>query len=931
MWYAVYPEQIDVIPMSNLLKVTGRISGDLVVVEGRPRLNGWAMIMCEKQDQDTPANGASHPVVVDMLRWATGTSFLKTVVAMTRLIVVSLLGFHDAFGLYGRPKNYSWDKGDPGSLFFAYQDQGPNVRFKFDCGSRNPELIWCFEQRLFLDTTQASTIDPNLDNVAHARQMYANMVTQRLIDDLQGSRTTTPSQYSNTSRSTNQPPVAAASSSSLYLAQHSPEQQASPVRNRSREQVDELSSDDEEGQYEEHLSDSAYHGPGQQMASGEMLHNNDDSTPTMHPLRADTLTPITEKSDVASRKTSINTMNTLSTLDRARLGGSQSSSRGLVQQGSGSGSSHLGRNPSTGTRLIEPMVIEEVMTSSPATSAQPQLPSDETLNVVSENTVTPRNSNFDPRDMVYQHESHAPITATETRGFTDMPATAQQPIEVVAPKPQKPSDAFDEATVLQDNAYLLDQIALVASPEKGRATISPHPPGKSVDSLDSTSPSGDPEKSARSLLGRKPSGARAMPAKRQASGASQVPSLEPVYDDQRPVTPPASSPVTMPRQPAHMANHNGIAPSPSLNADAMAAMTFLDGAASPRKTREPSPLAVKRQPDEQDQGDQKAAYRSSFAPSRAAQDRRVRAQEAEKHRDDVMTKPGVRRAPVHRKKADWSASSDDEDSEEEDENSESDSEAEQEKRSTAPPTRPSSVTGPRNEIPQAASQMSLGRGGNGRPLPNPDDSRRVSRNLPPIPGTQRALSAAYPEFRTQPLALPDNQRSASWTHQDAPGMTSTMPAQNSPLSSAYNSGDEARLAAPAYRPPPRKNMWNSDLDAPHVGIEPNELSQKFVQLEPGNAQMTKAFTPHGLLQAGLQDKEDRSAKKQEENAKETGSSLVNVPNKPPPPQAGLLGAITAHERDRKAPGGIGAALTERERDRRLAVSWWDYRMRRWLY
>ena len=90
-------------------------------------------------------------------------------------------------------------------------------------------------------------------------------------------------------------------------------------------------------------------------------------------------------------------------------------------------------------------------------------------------------------------------------------------------------------------------------------------------------------------------------------------------------------------------------------------------------------------------------------------------------------------------------------------------------------------------------------------------------------------------------------------------------------------------------------------------------------IEP-STQLTKAFTPHGLLQAGLQDKEDRSARKQEEVARETGSSLVNVPNKPPPPQTGLLGAITAHERDRKGAGGIGAALTERERDRRLAVS-----------
>jgi hypothetical protein len=96
-------------------------------------------------------------------------------------------------------------------------------------------------------------------------------------------------------------------------------------------------------------------------------------------------------------------------------------------------------------------------------------------------------------------------------------------------------------------------------------------------------------------------------------------------------------------------------------------------------------------------------------------------------------------------------------------------------------------------------------------------------------------------------------------------------------------------------------------------------SGKFVELEEPNAQLTKAFAPHGLLQAGMQDKEDRSAKRQEELAKETGSSLINVPSKPPPPQTGLLGAVAAHERDRKNAGGIGATLTDREREKRLAV------------
>jgi CCR4-NOT transcriptional complex subunit CAF120 len=115
----------------------------------------------------------------------------------------------------------------------------------------------------------------------------------------------------------------------------------------------------------------------------------------------------------------------------------------------------------------------------------------------------------------------------------------------------------------------------------------------------------------------------------------------------------------------------------------------------------------------------------------------------------------------------------------------------------------------------------------------------------------------------------------------------------------------------------RQNIWAQALSPDHqVGAMPN--SDTFVRIEAPEQTMTKAFTPHGLLSAGLQDKYDRSAKRQEELARETGASLLNVANKPPPPQTGLLGAITAHERERKRDGGFGAALTERERDKRLA-------------
>lgn len=116
-------------------------------------------------------------------------------------------------------------------------------------------------------------------------------------------------------------------------------------------------------------------------------------------------------------------------------------------------------------------------------------------------------------------------------------------------------------------------------------------------------------------------------------------------------------------------------------------------------------------------------------------------------------------------------------------------------------------------------------------------------------------------------------------------------------------------------PAPKHNVWNANFAQEH-GLQKKD--GKFVELEEPSVQLTKAFTPGGLLQAGYQDKADRSARRQEEVARETGSSLLNIPEKPPPPSTGLVGAVAAHERDRKNAGGIGATLTDRDRERRLA-------------
>jgi CCR4-NOT transcriptional complex subunit CAF120 len=137
----------------------------------------------------------------------------------------------------------------------------------------------------------------------------------------------------------------------------------------------------------------------------------------------------------------------------------------------------------------------------------------------------------------------------------------------------------------------------------------------------------------------------------------------------------------------------------------------------------------------------------------------------------------------------------------------------------------------------------------------------------------------------------------------------------------YEEGPQIRTQAEAPMPgSQRQTIWTKVLDPGQPGARPqSEHAGKdtFVQLEPAET-MTKAFALHGLLSVGMQDKEDRSAKRQEELARESGASLVNVPNKPPPPQSGLLGYVTAHERERKRDGGLGAALTEREREKRVA-------------
>ena len=93
----------------------------------------------------------------------------------------------------------------------------------------------------------------------------------------------------------------------------------------------------------------------------------------------------------------------------------------------------------------------------------------------------------------------------------------------------------------------------------------------------------------------------------------------------------------------------------------------------------------------------------------------------------------------------------------------------------------------------------------------------------------------------------------------------------------------------------------------------NTPRDTFAQIQPSRT-VTKAFTVHGLSSASLRE---RWAKRQEEVAREAEVSLANFPTDASHPQNGLLGPITAHEREREREDDLGVVLTQRERERRM--------------
>ncbi|WWC65133.1 uncharacterized protein I303_107747 [Kwoniella dejecticola CBS 10117] len=853
--YAVFPERLEVMTQSNLFKVVGRVSGEMVTAEGRLRDSGWALLMPESLDAsagDKPHHGqpANVSPLANMMKWVTG--------------------FHDVFKLYGRPEKYNWDTRNPSGLFFAYPKDEDKTH-------------------LFLSIEEALLSDFRIPQLPNIRASFVSLVQRRMDGQL---------------RLANGP-------------------------------IDEKAEDAAEEENTTPRPAGDYRLPP--LSFGE-----NGSTPGSDPNLPRSLTPITERTDIATRENSMRTVKSQFTAvgmggptsssatapgDRKTSGGSsKQGSQGSTRQTASSLGGDLAPIADASTegfgQLTEEPVRSEVLGDGQV-SLTPKTATTETAQTIwSQDTgVTPTpqsatqsTSNHQPfvgavplsmidsTPSLPQSQGTSEETTRDTRASpkpASPPPALAQPIaetHVLSPTPRRVSvgDKVDANGGLHEEPAALYLMNMVEDQPSAPLPVSKDPALRKSPSPERVRPTINTDldpttKQARPEVGRKPSGARAVPPRRNSG--SRV--LEAVTDD-------ASESAIESVPPPNEGRHDRFPTSSTqadLGEDVSAFMNYAE-APSPVKSKALPPSTGASAPTQP-----KDEYRSSFAPSRAAADRRAKAEQAVVDQQNARNLPGGGR----RRAAAKSESSESESDEEEEE---SPVETRHHHGLPIPPTSS-----------QAQSIRSKGS--------DPPVQRSTSRALPPVPRP--------PELREPATGMNgdyqherDRDRDSYYPSPNQPSFDQPRPRSRSPMeggggtSSVYSSlpappPANIRNVSTSQPPPPatRQTVWNANFSADH-GMPQENKSGKFVELEEPSVQLTKAFAPHGLLQAGMQDKEDRSAKKQEEVARETGSSLINVPSKPPPPQMGLLGAVAAHEKERKNAGGIGATLTDREREKRLA-------------
>ncbi|TFK70340.1 hypothetical protein BDN72DRAFT_877898 [Pluteus cervinus] len=947
--FAVYPERPELISRSTLIKVEG-FFGDEETAGALKLKEGWLLLM---PDLDGGLGQSA-----EMLKW--------------------IIALHDAFELYGRPDSWTWDPRDPASLMFGYP-VGPHKDLLFldrelaETHDPRDERTSSIRSRLLnillermragaVGPLTASPTTPDPDN--QPAPATGNTTNGPQLPPLSFGNTTTPNPPDKpltpiTERSSIHTNIRGGSGDALQsprgsIAQNGPP----PVLEEPPTVLNRLVSSSPTP------ADSDFARPQQssQVLNQQPTRSPQPTSPTLQPIRL--VQPVETQTPPAA----------LPVRNPARTSSGSNSQLGVNASGSPTQTTHsptlqsplspvgplknpYSAEPSPTHTASSPAVsrgntyaLDTAPSSSFGASTQAVQPSTPPSGLQGQPPRRPPSDDphallNEPGALYYmQFEGLGPIQP-RSGPPPENQEDSTSGSDSSSPRPDHPSTVIGTAKLGngQNGTFVSTSPGLKQGSPMGYSipgtNVMPTPAtsdyqhhstpapaaspsinsigsSSSVDRLNPVRPGLNPLGQG---LGRKPSGARAPPTRTLTiDGSSYAP---------HPQHPPIPDESAMENALQQQHQQNSRSPSPSnlpytatedANLDALAALTYLDvndpeEASSHVERGEPQIAAPQPQasanlsmpppppiPGESPVGQvqslqQQQQYKSSFAPSKQAAERKAKAQAQQAAHHAAVHKPGRTGGRRKNKAAGGAWESSDEEEEEEDD--EDDDEADSD--TPAPAVRPPGhlPTPP----PNASAGSSRFASPNLQAVDGPGYSHpRPPRTLPQPPGAR-----PHGEFE-------DHRRPSE---------------QDGPRRTYYDEGPQFRTQAEVPQPgAARQNVWSQALESGgrssgHLPGESQSMSSggrdTFVQLESSEA-MTKAFTPHGLLSAGIQDKQDRSAKRQEELARETGASLINVPNKPPPPQTGLLGAITAHERDRKREGGVGAALTEREREKRLA-------------
>ncbi|CAO1619269.1 unnamed protein product [Jaminaea pallidilutea] len=856
--FAVYPSRPELVEGSSLFKVEGAFPNTQTTsATNRVRQTGWVMIMPELEQSSTGANA-------EMMKWT--------------------IAFMDAFQLYGRPDNFVWDARNPVSAFFAYP-------------------IGQYKERLFLDRELAEFLDVREERHLATRANLHSIMAARMRGERTPLLPPLPQPNTNHTRQLN---GGKGGSPAGDQAMQQNQQQTTPQPDQPPQSLVPGANaiDGGSGRASEQGRDS----------EGDRARGNENATGSAAPALA---------AGAVAGGAGLAAAHSTDSRDDQRF--TQPSN--LDQQHQGSDRAPFNQATASSSKDNGPVPSADRHGAAASQGANVSRDGNAGLPAAAEssNQDQPVEQRADPTvNSILQAPA---TTATPPPPFSKNPAPQGSAVPAPSGRGAEPMSASQSGPILSSSDPVDPSLA---GPKSG--------PRLSEGDL-STAYDEGALFYLRSMADNLPASQAKPTVLTNASGlaATGRPKDSPIAETPSSYTQSSFQPSrnTSLRTPITPFGTNGPFARTQdnedrLDEDALAAYSYLDrqssshdggaqqtgpGAAaaavaaaketpSPAAAMQPA-LATSKVPPAAGPSGQ-TSYPSSFEQNKKGQERRQAAQAQAVAQAQAISTPGKPGGQRKGLKPQGRRARGQESSEEEPDEDQEDLDARLAyNRAPAGNTASGSRDMQQGMAPPNA-QYQQGRSG------SPAVQAAAAAGLPPPPGMPGALNNRA-SFSSSRGGHTESGRGSPLTA-DRQGNASPNSMVTAPQSRAGSAHPALSQRQSGFLGPP-----HGDEDGRSIASSNGGASQRqtFVQYDPQQQQNSSSagIYSHGLLEAASQDKQDRSAKQQEMNARQSGMSMVSAPTKPPPPQAGLLGAITAHERDRQGAGGLGATMTERERQR----------------